>query len=86
MMTQTATSVEVSKAFGRFGRQALREPLTITHHGVANLVLMSAAEFERLKRRDREVLTMGDFTDEDRAAVAAARAPKEADAFDHEAH
>jgi hypothetical protein len=39
-----------------------------------------------LKRRDREVLQIGDFPDEDRAAVAASRAPKEADAFNDEAH
>jgi len=83
-MTQSASSVEVSKAFGRFSRQALQEPLTITHHGVASLVLLSHAEFQRLKRRDRQVLGLADFTDEDRAAVAAARAPKEASAFDDE--
>ena len=70
-MTQTATSVEVSKAFGRFGRQALQEPLTITNHGIASLVLLSHEEFMRLKRRDRQALTLGDFTDDDRAAVAA---------------
>lgn len=83
-MTQIATSQEVSKSFGRFGRQALQAPLTITHHGRDSLVLLSHAEYERLKRRDREVLTLADFTDEDRAAVAAARAPEASHAFDHE--
>lgn len=83
-MSQTATSVEVSKAFGRFGRQALREPLTITNHGEPSLVLLSHEEFQRLKRRDRQVLTLADFTAEDRAAVAASRSPKEADAFNDE--
>ncbi|CCW19728.1 hypothetical protein EBBID32_40980 [Sphingobium indicum BiD32] len=38
----------------------------------------------RLKRRDRQALTLGDFTDDDRAAVAASRAPREADAFNDE--
>lgn len=85
-MTQTVTSVEVSKAFGRFGRQALQEPLTITHHGVASLVLLSHEEFQRLKRRDRVVLSLSDFTDDDRAAVAASRAPQEADVFNDELH
>lgn len=85
-MTQSASSVEVSKAFGRFSRQALQEPLTITHHGVESLVLLSHAEFQRLKRRDREVLGLADFTAEDRAVVAASRAPAEADAFNDEMH
>jgi PHD/YefM family antitoxin component YafN of YafNO toxin-antitoxin module len=83
-MPQTVSSVEASKSFGRISRQALMAPLTITHHGHDSLVLMSAAEYQRLKRRDREVLTMADFTDEDRAAVAASRAPAEASAFDGE--
>lgn len=83
-MPHIASSVEVSKAFGRFSRSALSEPLTITHHGSPSLVLLSVSEYERLKRRDREVLTMADFTDEDRAAVAAARAPDASKAFDDE--
>ncbi|NWM30000.1 type II toxin-antitoxin system Phd/YefM family antitoxin, partial [Escherichia coli] len=50
-MPQTVSSVEASKAFGRISRQALVAPLTITHHGHDSLVLMSAAEYQRLKRR-----------------------------------
>ena len=83
-MPQSVSSVEASKAFGRISRQALVAPLTITHHGHDSLVLMSAAEYQRLKSRDREVLALGEFTDEDRAAVAASRAPAEAANFDDE--
>lgn len=83
-MPQSVSSVEVSKAFGRISRRALEAPLTITHHGHESLVLMSHAEYQRLKSRDREVLALGDFTDEDRAAIAAARAPAEAANFDDE--
>lgn len=83
-MPQTVSSVEASKAFGRISRQALIAPLTITHHGHDSLVLMSATEYQRLKRRDRQVLTLADFTEEDRAAVAASRAPAEAAAFNDE--
>lgn len=83
-MTQVASSGDVSKAFGRFSRQALQEPVTITHHGIASLVLLSHSEYERLKSRDREVLTLSDFTDEDRAAIAASRAPANAKAFNGE--
>lgn len=83
-MPQSISSVEASKSFGRISRRALESPLTITHHGHDSLVLMSHAEYQRLKSRDREVLTMADFTDDDRAAVAASRAPTEAAEFDHE--
>ena len=72
-MAHVATSEEVSRSFGRFGRQALQAPLTITHHGRESLVLLSHAEYERLKRRDREVLTIDQATPEMRAAVAEAR-------------
>jgi PHD/YefM family antitoxin component YafN of YafNO toxin-antitoxin module len=83
-MSETASSVEVSKAFGRYSRNAMQAPLTITHHGNPSLVLLSVTEYERLKRRDREILTMADFSDEDRTAVAASRTPVEAGKFDDE--
>lgn len=83
-MLHTASSAEVSKSFGRFSRQALQEPVTITHHGVPSLVLLSRAEYERLKSRDREVLTLTDFTEDDRAAIAASRAPADSKAFNGE--
>lgn len=83
-MSRSVSSVEASKSFGRVSRLALEAPLTITHHGRDSLVLMSHAEYQRLKSRDREVLALSDFNDEDRAAVAAARAPAAAAQFDDE--
>ena len=83
-MPQSVSSVEASKAFGRISRQALVAPLTITHHGHDSLVLMSAAEYQRLKSRDRQVYTLDDVPDEIADAVRTARAPAEAAAFDHE--
>ena len=83
-MPQSVSSVEVSKSFGRISRCALEAPLTITHHGHDSLVLMSYAEYQRLKSRDREILALGAFTEEDRAAVAATRVPEEAAGYDDE--
>lgn len=83
-MPPSVSFVEVSEAFGRISRRAFEALLTITHQGQDSLVLMSHAEYQRLKSRDREVLALGDFTDEDRAAIAAARAPAEAANFDDE--
>lgn len=83
-MPQSVSSVEASKSFGRISRRALQSPLTITHHGQDSLVLMSHSEYLRLKARDREALALGDFTDADRAAIAASYAPAESAAFDGE--
>ncbi|MDE2563004.1 MAG: type II toxin-antitoxin system prevent-host-death family antitoxin [Sphingomonadales bacterium] len=83
-MHQLASSTEVSRAFARFCRQALQGPITIMHRGKQRLVLLSIAEYERLKERDREVLTLVDFTVEDRAAIAASRAPIDATQFNRE--
>jgi hypothetical protein len=47
-------------------------------------VLISADEYQRLKRRDRQVLTLSDFTEADIAALEATRAPESSKAFDHE--
>jgi PHD/YefM family antitoxin component YafN of YafNO toxin-antitoxin module len=63
---------------------AIAEPLTITSNGRERLVLMSTDEYRRLKLRDRQVMTLSDFTDEDIAALEKVRAPAEAAAFNHE--
>jgi hypothetical protein len=56
------------------------------YHGLRSLMLTSCAEYQRLKCRDREVLMLSDFTDEDRAAIAASRVPAETENIDaHEA-
>ncbi len=67
MPEQSISSVDYQKAVGRFGREALQGPIKITHHGRDSLVLMSIAEYDRLKRSDRRSLIIEDFTDEDRA-------------------
>lgn len=83
-MPQSVSSVEASKAFGRISRQALVAPLTITHHGHDSLVLMSAAEYQRLKSLDRQVFALDDVPQDIADAVRAARAPGGATEFDHE--
>ncbi|MDO9381458.1 MAG: type II toxin-antitoxin system prevent-host-death family antitoxin [Hyphomicrobiaceae bacterium] len=49
------TAGEVAKSFGQFADRALVEPITITKYGREHLVLLSADEYARLKRRDRQV-------------------------------
>jgi prevent-host-death family protein len=84
MSNLRVTSAEFQKGFGSYREAALKAPVTITHHGRESLVLMAADEYHRLKRRERRVMGLEDFSDADVAAVEASSAPSEAEAFDHE--
>lgn len=80
----SVTSAEFQKNFGRYREAAIREAVTITNHGRDSLVLLSAEEYQRLKRRDREVLYVSELSDAELLAIMTADIPGEAAAFDHE--
>ena len=53
----TITSAELQKQFGKFRDMARRMPVSVTHHGREDLVVMAADEYKRLKSLDdREAL------------------------------
>ena len=52
-MTKTATSAELVRDFARLSDVALAEPVLVTKNGRPRHVLLSVAEYERLKRRDQ---------------------------------
>lgn len=54
---------------------ALREPVVITKQGRDHLVLLSAEEYARLKRRDRKVYAAEDLPEEWVEAIEKARVP-----------
>jgi prevent-host-death family protein len=78
------SAAEFQRNIGRYQDLALSQPVAVTRNGREGTVLISSEEYRRLKRRDREVLTLSDFTDADIAALEASRPPAEAAAFDHE--
>lgn len=78
------TSAQFMKTPGLYQDQAQREPVVITKHNREHTVLLSAEEYHRLKRRDREVFRVGELSDTDIAAIAAAEPPEEANEFDQE--
>jgi prevent-host-death family protein len=78
------TSTEFTKSPGLYQDQAQREPVVITKHNREHTVLLSAQEYHRLKRRDRQVFRTGELSDADLAAIAAAEPPAEAAVFDDE--
>ena len=77
-------SAEVQKNFGRYQDLALTEPVVVTRNGRERTVILSSQEYHRLKRRDREVLGIADFTAEDIAAIERAVAAPEGARFNHE--
>lgn len=78
------SSTEFQKKVGLYQDMALLEPLTVTRNGRDKIVVLSAQEYGRLKRRDREVLLVEDLSSEDLEAIAAANPPAEATSFDDE--
>jgi PHD/YefM family antitoxin component YafN of YafNO toxin-antitoxin module len=64
------STADFIKNYGTLADKALTEPLTITKNGRDRFVLVAAAEFERLKRRDRQVYAAGELPDELLEAVA----------------
>lgn len=78
------SAADFQRNIGRYQDLALREPVAVTRNGRESCVLISTEEYRRLKRREREVLGMEDFTDEDAEAVRRAEAPAESAAFNHE--
>ena len=78
------TTADFIKHYGRLADRALSEPLTITKNGHDRLVVLSAEEYQRLKRRDRRVVRAGALTDEEVALIAAAEVPAEHAQLDEE--
>jgi prevent-host-death family protein len=57
--------------------KALSEPVTITRNGRDRLVVLSVDEYARLKRRDRRVLGLEEFTEDEIAAIEQSNVPTE---------
>jgi prevent-host-death family protein len=79
MPNMKVTSAEFQKNYGLMADRALTEAVTITRNGRDRLVLLSAEEYERLKRRDRRVIRAGTLTQEEVARIQASEmAPEHA--------
>lgn len=78
------SAAEFQRNIGRYQDLALRQPVAVTRNGRESCVLLSTDEYHRLKRRDREVLGIEDFTEADAEAVRRARPSADSAAFNHE--
>jgi len=77
MQPTKVSASEFQQAFGMLSDRARHEPIVITKHGRDSLVVMSAEEWARLKRRDRQVGLTTELTDEWLEAVRHAKVPDE---------
>lgn len=78
------SSAEFQRNIGRYQDLALTQPVAVTRNGRERTVMISTEEYNRLKRRDRQVLRLEDFTDEMIEAIEKAEPPEEASQYDHE--
>jgi len=78
------TSANFQKNFGQHQDEALKQPVIVTRNGRDRTVLISVEEYRRLKRRDRQVMALTDFTAEDIAAIERATPSAKSARFNHE--
>lgn len=78
------TSAEFQRNIGRYQDLALTQPVAVTRNGRERTVMISVEEYQRLKRRDRQVLRLEDFTEEMIAEIEKAEPSEESKQYDHE--
>ncbi len=67
------SSTEFGKELGRYQDVALSQPVIVTRNGRDRTVMISAEEYLRLKRRDRQVFGVGELPEETIEAIRKAK-------------
>ncbi len=60
---------DVASKFGYYTDEAMLRPVGIQRHGTTRVVMISLNEYERLLRRDRQVILTKDLDDETLEAI-----------------
>ena len=63
---------QVASRFGYYTDEAMLRPVGIQRHGSTRIVMISLYEYERLLRRDRQVIKTDDLDEETLNAIRAA--------------
>jgi PHD/YefM family antitoxin component YafN of YafNO toxin-antitoxin module len=63
---------EASSRFGFYTDEAMLRPVGIQRHGTTRVVMISLDEYERLKRRDRQVIRTEDLDEHTIEAILSA--------------
>ena len=77
----TVSAAEMQRKFGYYSDEAMIQPVGIQRHGTTRLVMISAAEYQRLKRRDRQSIHVKDLDDDFIRALEASEASDESKAL-----
>ena len=84
MRATKVSASEFQQSFRALSDEARHEPVIMTKHGRDSLVVMSAEEWAKLKRRDRQVGLTTELPEEWIEAVPDASVPDEFAHFDAE--
>jgi hypothetical protein len=79
----TVSAKEVASKFGYYTDEAMLHPVGIQRHGTTRVVMISLKEYERLLRRDRQVLLVKDLDDETLEAIRTAEPSERSKALNH---
>lgn len=77
-------STDVAKKFGAIAQLVQTEPVCVQSYGRPQMVMLSPAEYERLRRQDRRVYSTDQLPAGLRAGIATAKPSAEAAAFNDE--
>jgi hypothetical protein len=80
---KTVSAKEVASKFGYYTDEAMLHPVGIQRHGTTRVVMLSLKEYERLLRRDRQVLLVKDLDDETLEAIRNAEPSEESRRLDY---
>jgi len=78
----TVPAKEVAGKFGYYTDEAMLHPVGIQRHGVTRVVMLSLNEYERLMRRDRQVLLVEDLDEDALEAIRTAQPSERAKQLD----
>ena len=78
------STAEFIAGYGQFADKALSEPVTIMKNGRDRLVVISAEEYARLKRRDRQVWRTAEIPESYVDLIRKTETPAETEALNHE--
>jgi PHD/YefM family antitoxin component YafN of YafNO toxin-antitoxin module len=79
----TVPAKEVASKFGYYTDEAMLHPVGIQRHGTTRVVMISLKEYERLLRRDRQVLLVKDLDDATLEAIRTAEPSERSKALNH---
>ncbi len=76
-MGEIVPVAEVKKKLELYQDRALHTPVAVTRHGRPCVVILAADAYERLRRLDRQPLSITALSESDIDAITAARIPED---------